>query len=145
MTPTDKLSEIDNPLERIDELTAERDRFGDRIDDLAAEVIRLRAENADLLAGADADAMTISNLVAANALLVTDRTALEAQLAAADRLADDICPVSDFVGLSGSDFAQSHPKLNAALDDGCREDWAEDLAWVIYDALAAYRAIRGGV
>ena len=71
-------------------------------------------------------------------------TALEAQLAAADLLAGDICPVSDFVGLSGSDFAQSHPKLNAELDDGCREDWAEDLAWVIYAALAAYRAIRGG-
>lgn len=63
MTPTDKLSEIDNPLERIDELTAERDRFGDRIDDLAAEVIRLRADLADR-------DKTIAELVAANTRLV---------------------------------------------------------------------------
>ena len=116
------MSEIDNPLERIDELTAERDRFGDRIDDLAAEVIRLRACQA-------ARDKTIAELVAANTLLVTDRTALEAQLAAADGLATAMVIQAGLLKL-GCGGVQRRIDIVA---DRLRSD------------SAAYRAIRGGV
>ena len=104
--------------------------------DLAAEVIRLRAEIAELrlqlgMANHAEDATRAENaeLVAANALLVTDRTALEAKLAAADRLVQSAVRLVD-VAVRISEVDNDNRMLAEVA--GTQAD------------IAKFRAIRGG-